>query len=217
MKRTFLAIALSIFTLGAMAQVRPSVIVSAGYQGANISTSKEGDKMGNSVKSGFRVGAALDLAVADLGPAVFSIQPGLYYSTKGAKSASEGDNSKGEIKTTLGYVELPILANFAFNVADGFGVFVNAGPYLAYGVNTTTSGSGTLLGITINSESKDNLFKEDGGLYKPFDAGIQVGAGAEYRNILLGVGSQFGLADMSRVDNLTQKNINFFVSLGYRF
>lgn len=218
MKKIILAaIASTVFAIGAMAQYRPSVIVCAGYQGANISGVKD-----SKIASGARAGVALDFGVLNTGAMELSIQPGLNFSMKGF---SYGD--KEDIKNSLYYVDLPILANLRFGVTEGLNAFVNAGPYLAYGV-----GGSAKVG---DNKDKSNPFKETTIAGKsiracnPFDWGLQVGAGLEYQRVMLSVGAQFGMYDVSKNYTVdipvvgkkefgdTNKNSAFFVTAGYRF
>lgn len=215
MKKFFLAAILSIFAVAAMAQDRPTYIINAGYQGANLHyNDKESD---NKMKPAFRVGVAVDFPVYYFGAGELSIQPGLYYSAKGSKVS----NKLYEYNVNLGYIEMPILANVRFGVTQDVNVFVNAGPYLAYGVYSSSSSK--LLSKEVGKEGDaldlyKDAFKKDGAL-KPFDAGIQVGAGAEYKRIMLAVGGQFGLSNINNVakDDFKTTNSTFFVTLGYRF
>ncbi len=214
MKKIILAaIASTVFAIGAMAQYRPSVIVSAGYQGANISGVKD-----SKIASGARAGVALDFGVLNTGGMELSVQPGLNFSMKGF---SYGD--KEDIKNSLYYVDLPILANLRFGVTEGLNAFVNAGPYLAYGVGGSAKAG--------DNKDKTNPFKETTiagksiRAYNPFDWGLQVGAGLEYQRVMLSVGAQFGMYDVTHNYNLpvvgevgdTNKNSAFFVTAGYRF
>lgn len=213
MKKIFLAAFVStIFAIAAMAQYRPSIIVSAGYQGANVSGV---DK--SKIASGARAGLALDFGVYNNGAMELSVQPGLNFSMKGF---SLGDQEK--VKTSLYYFDLPILANLRFAVADDLSAFVNAGPYLAYGFG----GSAKFGDNTDNS----NPFKETKigetsiRVYNPFDWGLQVGAGLEYSRVMLTVGAQFGMYDVTHNFEIlgsnigdTNKNTAFFVTAGYRF
>lgn len=204
----FAALASSLFAIGAMAQSRPDIIVSVGYQGANVSNF-ESSKM----VSGVRAGVALDFGVANMGTMQFSVQPGLNFSMKGWSAGSENLNVN---KTTnLYYIDLPILANLRFDAGRDLNAFVNAGPYLAYGVGGKTSGNF----LSIEYSKDVNPFKKYDGesLYRAFDWGLQVGAGVEYRRIMLGVGTQVGLYDITPGESLSNKNTSFFVSLGYRF
>ena len=214
MKKIILAaFASAVFAIGAMAQYRPSVIVSAGYQGANISGVKD-----SKIASGARAGVALDFGLLNTGAMELSLQPGLNFSMKGL---SFGDKEK--VKNSLYYIDLPILANLRFGVTDDLNAFVNAGPYLAYGI-----GGSAKVG---ENKDKTNPFKETTiagksiRAYNPFDWGLQVGAGLEYQRVMLSVGAQFGMYDVTHNNDLpiigevgpTNKNSAFFVTAGYRF
>ena len=212
MRKILLAAAAALLSVGAFAQFRPSFIVNVGYQGANL--------MQKDVKfdllSGLRAGVDVDMSVWNAGAMNLSVRPGLYYSMKGA---AESDASLTE---RLHYIDIPILANLTFN-AGGFGVFVNAGPYLGFGL-----GSSTKLG---DITSDENLFGKD-GIFNVFDIGMQMGAGAEWNNILLSIGTQFGIANLDKtVDKVNDvlgelgsdakanavRNQTFFITVGYRF
>ncbi len=219
-KKIFLAALLSaIFAVGAMAQYRPGIIVSAGYQGANISNMKD-----TKIASGARVGVALDFAVYNSGNMQLSIQPGLNFSMKGA-SLNLTDNKKAT--TSLYYLDLPILANLRFAAGNGINAFVNAGPYLAYGVGGKNK-SGNQSDST-NPFKKTKIAGKEISAFNPFDWGLQVGAGVEYNRVMLGIGTQIGLYDITTNYDYdlplvgkgtvgdVNKNTSFFVSVGYRF
>lgn len=215
MKKIFFAALMSaIFAVGAMAQYRPSIIVSAGYQGANISGVKD-----SKIASGARAGVALDFGVYNNGAMELSVQPGLNFSMKGA-AYKEGDF---KAQNSLYYIDLPILANLRFDAGNGLNAFVNAGPYLAYGL-----GGHRKVGDkkeSTNPFKKTKLGNTELSVYRPFDWGLQVGAGLEYSRVMLGVGSQIGLYDITTNYDLpvvgkagdVNKNTSFFVTLGYRF
>ena len=223
MKKIFLATILSLFAVAAMAQVRPTFIISGGYQGANLSLNDKSDS--NKMRSGFRAGVAADIVVYDLGTGELSIQPGLNYSIKGAQRTAKLGDIRATYKVNLGYIDLPILANLRFGVTPDMNVFVNAGPYLAYGISANSSASSNnktvdkvVEGFTDTFDYYKDAFKKDGGL-KPFDAGLQVGAGAEYKRVMLSVGAQLGLNNMIKkpVGNEKMTNTSFFATVGYRF
>lgn len=221
-----MVVAAGLLSIGAMAQSRPGIIVSAGYQGANVNV-KAGDKtseVGNKMKSGARVGVALDIPVYNFGAGTLSIQPGLYYSMKGTKNETSvtllGKTNTSTATTTLGYIEMPILANVSFGVGNDLSVFLNAGPYLAYGVNSSYRIKNAGIVNADSEEQTTNLFKKDASgksPRKPFDAGLQIGAGVEYSRVQLGLGYQLGLVNMSNSDNVKMTNSSFFVTVGYRF
>lgn len=209
-KIIFAALVSSLFAIGAMAQ-STSVIVSAGYQGAKITGSNDAKMV-----SGARAGVAVDIPVLNSGTMQLTVQPGLNFSMKGYKFGGENTN----VVSNLYYIDLPILANLRFDVDSRLSAFVNAGPYLGYGVGGKASGKflGVDLGTdTSNPFKKTTVFGNEVSKLNAFDWGLQVGAGVEYSRIMLGVGTQVGLYDITPGKNVSNKNSSFFVTLGYRF
>lgn len=222
------ALALS---MSAMAQDL-SFIVNLGYQGSNLANIDSGNAKAE-LLSGFRGGVALDWTFTDLGAAQLSLQPGVYFSMKGAKLAStksEGDKAVNVVRQ-LNYIDIPILVNARFGVADHTNVFVNAGPYLGFGINGTDK---VTKGTETKSSSDIDLFKDK--VYNRFDWGLHIGAGVEFNHFMLGLGYQLGIQDISKGVNMTSgelsqkiedwarstfaektNNSNFFVTVGYRF
>lgn len=216
---------LGVFALGATANAQIGFIVRGGYQAANITGSPFDTKIAN----GARAGVAADINVYDGGMSRISIQPGVDFSMKGFK-LGEIDNDKilsGSKSTNLYYVDIPVLANFAFDLGNDFGVFVNAGPYLGVGVGgkTTLEGKVNIFGFEGKGTTDKDIkpFDQDNGFLNRLDWGAQVGAGVEYNRFQIGVGTQFGIGDI-RNDNWKNgnadkaiRNSNFFVTAGYRF
>lgn len=213
-KIIFAALVSSLFAIGAMAQSRPGIIVSAGYQGSKVTGFDKAK-----IASGARTGVAIDVPVLTSGTMQLSVQPGLNFSMKGV---AYGDKEK--VSNSCYYVDLPILANLRFDVDSRLNAFVNAGPYIAYGVGGTAKSSGKT--ETYNPFKKTTILgKEIGGL-RAFDWGLQVGAGVEYSRIMLTVGTQVGLYDITPDIDIhllgvkagtKNNNTSFFVTLGYRF
>lgn len=225
LRNVILGSLLGVFALGATANAQIGFIVRGGYQAANITGSSFDTKIAN----GARAGVAADITVYDGGMSRISIQPGVDFSMKGFKvgEIKKDDKIGGSSTTSLYYVDIPVLANFAFDLGNDFGVFVNAGPYLGVGVGgkTTLEGKVNILGFegkgTTNKDIKP--FDQDNGFLNRLDWGAQVGAGVEYNRFQVGVGTQFGIGDI-RNDNWKNgnadkaiRNSNFFVTAGYRF
>src|ERR1700752_4667920 len=81
----------------------------------------DGDKYENKLKTGFHIGANAEIPVAT----DFFVQPGLLFSTKGAK-----DKNLDDVKTNLSYLELPV--NFIYKPVLGEGkLILGFGPYAA--------------------------------------------------------------------------------------
>ena len=86
-------------------------------------------------------------------------------------------------------------------------IVFHAGPYLAYGVG----------GKIKFGNSSINTFNKDSGVFKPFDAGAGVGIGAEFGNIIVDLGWDMGLTNISRAAKGSVKTQNAYLSLGYKF
>lgn len=222
------ALALS---MSAMAQDL-SFIVNLGYQGSNLTNINTGNAKAE-LLSGFRGGAALDWTFTDLGVAQLSLQPGVYFSMKGAKLAStkSGNDKAVNFVRQLNYIDIPVLLNARFGIADHTNVFVNAGPYLGFGINGSDK---VTKGTDTKSSGSVDFFKDK--VYNRFDWGLHIGTGVEFNHFMLGVGYQLGLQDISKGVNMTTgelskkiedwarstfaektNNSNFFVTVGYRF
>ena len=214
LRNVILGSLLGVFALGATANAQIGFIVRGGYQAANITGSSFDTKIAN----GARAGVAADITVYDGGMSRISIQPGVDFAMKGYKvSVSEGD-VKVNGSQALYYVDIPVLANFGFDLGNDLGVFVNAGPYLGIGVAGKSNGKVGKLSLDVDK----NPFDKDNGILNRIDWGAQVGAGVEYNHFQVGVGTQFGIGDI-RNDNWKKandkaiRNSNFFVTVGYRF
>ena len=147
------------------------------------------------MRVGFNLGVGMEYQFTDM----WSLQPSLMFTQKGAKL--------GDMKANPMYLELPVMAAARFDVANNTNVVINAGPYLACGI---AGKSKVDMG---NVEYKENTFG-DGGL-KRFDAGLGVGVALELGQIIVGLDGQFGLVDVQKVGN--PKNMNFSIIVGYKF
>ena len=53
--------------------------------------------------------------------------------------------------------------------------------------------------------------------YKPFDAGLGLGVGAEFERFLVDIGWDMGLVNISNNTDGNIKNQNAYLSVGYKF
>lgn len=233
MRKIFIAATAALaLSMSAMAQDL-SFIVNVGYQGANLTNIDTG-KAKADLLSGFRGGVALDWTFLDFGAGELSLQPGVYFSMKGSQLNLSGKDTPASqaraVTQQLNYIDVPVLVNARFGVADHTNVFVNAGPYLGFGINANNK---VKKGAEVEGSSDVDLFKEK--IFNRFDWGLHVGAGVEFNHFMLGVGYQMGIQDIkkgvqatesglgNRIENLIRNNSskvnnsNFFVTLGYRF
>jgi hypothetical protein len=180
-----------------------------------------GDKLTNDMLVGFHAGMNIQIPIAP----EFYFQPGLLFSTKGAK------NSYGSLTGTykLSYIELPLNLVYKGALGGGF-VMLGFGPYLGFGIGGKSSvidGSTTYQkDIVFKSTvvSGDDLFT---AYFKAFDAGANIFAGFEMGGgLFLLLNAQLGLVKINPADTrfiqvysdkLSIKNSGFGLSLGYQF
>ena len=177
-----------------------------------------GDKLENDLIVGYHFGVNAQIPVAP----EFYFQPGLQFSTKGAK------NTVSSLTNTykLSYIELPL--NFVYKGLLGNGYFmIGLGPYLAYGVG----GKAIYEGGSSTSESKIKFKSEvvSGDpltevYVKPFDAGGDIFFGYETaEGLFMQLNAQLGMINIKPDnylypdDSSTLKNTGYGLSLGYRF
>ena len=169
-----------------------------------------GDELDDkNMKVGFHVGVGADLEfVPNMG-----IQTGLFFSSKGAKYTFNA----AELEVNANYLQLPVHFAYKIDVMPGTRVVLHAGPYVAYGV-----GGKTKLNIADREISDVDTFKDNSSIdafngLKPFDAGLGLGVGAEFGRILVDLGWDMGLTNISRINNADLKTQNAYLSLGYKF
>jgi hypothetical protein len=191
----------NVYSTTIFAQSKTTFGIRAGVNFQNLNGKDEtGDKLDYKLKTGFNAGLNAEIPVG----IDFYLQPGLLFSTKGAK-ADVGD---GQIN--LSYLELPV--NFIYKPELGEGRMVlGFGPYAAYAIN----------GKTKNPDS-DIEFGDQPNELKRFDAGANLLAGYEFSNRLsFQLNAGLGLLRLNNRDTDDNEssltNTGFGVSLGYRF
>jgi outer membrane protein with beta-barrel domain len=190
--------------------------IRAGVNLQNINGRDAGDdKLENKLAPRFHVGVNAEIPVAP----DFYVQPGLMFSTKGAK-IEEGFG--GSPKLNLSYIELPI--NFLYKPTLGSGkLLVGFGPYFAYGIGgkLKTDGDDTDVKFKGTVKAGDD---PDVVYFKPFDAGANILFGYEFANRFSAqLNVQLGLvninSDYDAIPDTDARSANtgFGVSVGYRF
>lgn len=180
-----------------------------------------GDKLKNDMLVGFHGGVNIQIPIAP----EFYFQPGLLFSTKGAK------NSYGSLTGTykLSYIELPLNMVYKGALGNGF-IMVGFGPYVGYaigGKSSITNGSTTIESSIVFKNSVESGDPYLTAYIKKFDAGGNIFAGYETAGgLFFQLNTQFGMLNINPKDNraladfsskLSVKNTGFGLSLGYRF
>lgn len=187
------------------------------FQSLNEKISSD-EKMDYQLIIGYHIGMNVEIPIAP----EFVFQPGLLFTTKGAKSTN------GALTTTvnLSYIELPL--NLAYRGLLGKGyLMIGLGPYFAYAIGgkVLTEGGG---GSTSNKIEFKNKVEVTDPLsvtyFKPLDIGGNIFAGYEMANGVFGqLNTQLGMVNINPEDNRvggntsTIKNVGFGLSFGYRF
>lgn len=149
-----------------------------GFKGGLNSATLFADDVDNTKSiAGFNVGLFAKLPLTSF----ISIQPELYYTTKGADITYNNIFVNGTARFNLNYIELPVLV--AINITKNFNV--HAGPYAAFLVNGKVSNRSNV--SLFNFE--DNIDKSD---YNEIDFGLAVGLGVDIGSLGIGVRYNYG-------------------------
>jgi hypothetical protein len=179
---------------------------------------KSGNKLDNNLQPGFHAGLNIQIPIAPS----FCFQPGLLFTTKGAKNT-------GSVLTTttkLSYIELPLNLVYKGKLGNGY-IMIGFGPYVAYGIggNVTTEGGDVSIDTKVKFQNVVQLTDPLLTTYfKGLDAGGNVFAGYETAGgLFFQLNTQFGMVNISPEnewitnDESAIRNTGFGLSLGYRF
>lgn len=148
---------------------------------------------------GYHIGATFQ---ADLASNFF-LQPSILFSSKGSKYDA-ADN----IKIVANYIDIPVNLGYKLNVGS-IDILFLAGPYFAYGVGGYGEAEGEKADISWGSGDDDD--------FKPFDMGLNIGAGIEVNNFQFSMQYGVGLLNISPHSSITNKNNVLGISVAYLF
>ncbi len=218
-KITFTLMACTLFSAAIYAQT-PDIKIGAkaGVNFSNFSGGEADTKM----KTGFHVGGLVEIFINEK----FSIQPELLYSSQGAKlktqtmeiiEAANKLNAKVDLKMTLDYINVPIMAKYY--VAEGFSV--QAGPQIGILVKAETvlKTTASINGINVPLPAEYNETEDSKDDVKPIDFGLNFGVGYELpMGIFVDARYNLGLSKLPEDKNDDKsKNAVFQFSVGYKF
>jgi opacity protein-like surface antigen len=208
-----MVVALVAVSASASAQFSANVgYVSTGksIDGAGISIMDKGYGLSS---NGITVGVGYDMNIQD----AWGIAWGLNYTYAFASHDVPG-TPKAEYKFTGMSLDIPVRATFTYPVSDALKVFGFAGPKFAF--DLTGKYQGYLDGKKVGDDNaKQDLYEKDGNISR-FDVKLGLGAGANFNNVLLKVGYDWGLLNKLTGDaakNDTWRVNQFYVTLGYAF
>lgn len=205
MKKLIIAGAMLVaFSLNSKAQdMQPKIGIKAG---ANLMMGGKYDVLGTEYTSkyvpGFQAGIFLDLPLSSK----LSFSPEVLYSQKGSKFEGTVSGTNGEIKSKLGYIDVPVL--LTINATPQFNFVI--GPQASFLVNHETTT--TVNGVGTSNTDKDNLRKS-------IAAGV-VGMGIKMSpnlNLNARYSMDFQAAAKDNVNQDKARLSGFALSLGYSF
>lgn len=202
MKKGLILVLFALVSVASFAQISWS-----GKVGMNMSNFT-GD-METDMRVGFNLGVGMEYSFTDL----WSLQTGLMFSQKGAKSDLGED---GSVKYNPMYLEIPVMAGARFAVTDNQSVLIKAGPYFGIGI------AGKAKWEYDGESEKYDFFgdgdDQEGG--KRFDCGLGIGVAYEINKFFVALDGEFGFTpviDFKEDGVSNPKNINFSIGVGYKF
>ncbi len=188
-----------------------------------------------SSRAGYHVGVVVDCKAARN----FYIQPGFYFTTRGARleetgtETIEGYSCKYSLTAKFGmnYLQIPVSLSYRFPIGRIVKIDVNAGPYFAAGLGGREKAEATVSynGEKVSASESCDIFgkstaDETRGDFKRFDAGLRFGTGVHIRKFSVGLIYDLGLANLLYTGEehawdkgMKLRNGSFQVSAGYNF
>ena len=200
-----------------------SIGIRAGLNVQNINGKDlTGDKLELNLVPRFHAGVVAEIPVAP----EFYFQPGLLFTTKGAKSDNEFLGIDMSAEYNLSYLELPLSFVYKPQLGEGH-FFLGFGPYISYGI-----GGKAKFNVQNVSTEDDIVFEKEyeslnpaqWKYFKSLDFGGNIFFGYELVNGLsLQLNAQLGLAKINSENTAVPdedaefRNTGFGLSLGYNF
>ncbi|MBK7338825.1 MAG: PorT family protein [Saprospirales bacterium] len=198
---------------------RTSFAVLGGVNFQNLNgKDSDGGKLENDLIIGFHAGVNAQIPIA---PGFF-FQPGLLFSTKGAKAT----NSLFTTNYKLSYVELPLNLVYKGLLGDG-AIMIGFGPYVAYGIGgkTITEGGAVKVETDVEFQNEVEILDPIAVTYiRPLDAGGNIFVGYEMASgLFIQLNTQLGMLKVNPEDKRVPgdqsivKHTGFGASAGFRF
>jgi len=227
MKQKFLAIGTLALLTGIALQAQkspaPSLFVKGGLNLSNITIDKNGAVDDNKGIASFQAGLQADLPIGSY----FAIQPGIFFTGKGAKLESGNVSANNWYRATTRpyYIEIPVNAVIKLPLGDASSFFFGAGPYLGIGVGGKNRVEGQVAGAAFSRSeniqfSNDDPFTstEEGSGYnimRRFDYGLNGTVGIQAKYALFSVNYGLGLAKLQSGTSSANDELNKYRVLSF--
>ncbi len=193
--KSALAIILAFAFADMHAQIKPEYIF-----GVNLSTmtlKSKGISFDPEAAVGIRFGGFVDIPLQGN----FTLQPGLMFSAKGSNFKIDS----AEFSISPIYIEVPVIAVYTFG-SDAVKISVFAGSYFACGIaGYKIDSGGELKDIRFGSGENYDL--------KPFDIGLNFGAGVNIKGFLISAQYGIGLLNLSPVATIDSETKNKVIGI----
>lgn len=220
MKKIFITV-LALLSVVMVANAQLGVRV--GYTASNLSINNSTLAYTTSVRSGFEAGATYSIAL----PYNLYIEPGIMYTTAGAKIENNTALTSASAKINMSYLKVPLTVGYNAQLLKGLALRPFVGLYAGYALSAKAKDmKGSIAGITFGKNDEYDLFDINSSVaeYLPevnkFDAGFRFGLGANVSEVVyVGVACDFGFVNMNKNAkyDATFKNKGFVFSVGYNF
>lgn len=171
--------------------------------GVNLANQKS-EILGEKVETDGIIGLNAALVYNAQISSMFSIQPELHYIQKG--SALNDVPILGDLKSVINYAELAVALKVKLvNIGENGGVYVAATPYAGYALSAKSY---------VGDESEKYEFSDDDNR---MDYGVGIGAGVQFGGLFLDARYNLGLANLSKIEETSTKNVGILIAVGYMF
>lgn len=181
-----------------LAQVKTEYIIGLNLSTITLKTNGVSSKA--STPAGIHFGGLIEVPLKGR----FTLQPGLLFSAKGS------DYKVDTIEFSISpiYIEVPVNVVYSFG-SDVVKILLFAGPYFACGLGGYKIGSGSVIeNIRFGSGKNRDL--------KPFDIGLNFGAGINIKGLLISAQYGMGLANISPMASADTEMKNKVIGISIR-
>lgn len=209
---------LIVITSGTAAAGEISYGAKVGIIMANLTQTPEEWEQDQSYKSGFTGGVFLNYAFNEN----FSLQPELLYTQKGVKDNLYDGFISIDLTAHFDYVELPVIAIYAFPELGSIEPFLYGGPMVSFTINSELEVSASILSTAVDFSDLTHVtdfgLVAGGGFEFPFGKGMLVmDARFElgFTNVILSGDFEID-GSTQTIDEDDFKNYGFAFMLGYK-